>query len=330
MIVRFCVSAIVLMLALVAASFPQQVGNALTDTGPYSAERSGIVRGHVSSDNPVSGALLVELVAVGSGSPTSAAVDASGWFELQGLAPGQYQLRLIGFGEQVVHEEVVYIAGGNQTLSIHAAATQSPRRPGEPTVSIHQLEHRIPAKAQKEFDKGQAAATKGDQPTALGHFLKASEIDPEFADAFNSAGVIFLTGGELEDAAHQFEKAIELVPDHRAALANMSVALSRLERPHEAAEVARRALKLDPGLLKVRYILGLSLIRAGGDKDEALDNLQRAAPDIPKAHLLAAKILADSGQAEQAAKHVEEYLLSRPGDGVDRQKVEAWLVRLRQ
>ena len=327
---RFYVSSVALMLAFVAAAFPQKVGNPAIDTGPYSAERSGIVRGHISSDTPVPGSLMVELVAVGNSTSASAAVDASGWFELQGLAPGQYQLRLTGFGEQVVHEEFVYIAGGNQSLSIYVKGSRSVGRSDEPTVSLHQLEHRIPARAQKEFDKGQAAASKGDQPTALGHFLKATEIDPEFADAFNCAGVMFLTGGELEHAAHQFEKAIDLVPDHRAALANLSVALSRLEQPREAANVARRALKLDPGLLKVRYILGLSLIEDGGDKDEALDNLQRAASDIPKAHLLAAKILADSGQSEKAAKHVEEYLLSRPGDGIDRQKVEAWLVHLRQ
>jgi tetratricopeptide (TPR) repeat protein len=273
---------------------------------------------------------MVDLVAVGLGTSMSATVDASGWFELQGLAPGQYQLRLTGSGGQVVDEEVVFIAGGNQSLSIHTAGSQSLGKSDEPTVSIHQLQHRVPGKAQKEFEKGQAAAVKGDQPTALGHFLKATEIDPEFADAFNCVGAIFLTGGELEHAAHQFQKAIDLVPDHRAALANMSVALSRLEQPREAAEIARRALKLDPGLLKVRYILGLSLIKDGGDHGEALDNLQRAAADIPKAHLLAAKILADSGLREKAAKHVEEYLLSRPEDGIDRQRVEAWLVQLRQ
>jgi tetratricopeptide (TPR) repeat protein len=328
--VRFYVSSVVLMFALVAAAFPQKVSNALIDTGPYTTEHSGIVRGHISSDTPLSGSLTVDLVAVGLGTSMSATVDASGWFELQGLAPGQYQLRLTGSGGQAVHEEAVFIASGNQSLSIYAGGSQSPRKPDEPTVSIHQLQHRVPGKAQKEFEKGQAAAAKGDQPTGLGHFLKATEIDPEFADAFNCAGAIFLTGGELEHAAHQFQKAIDLVPDHRAALANMSVALSRLEQPREAAEVARRALKLDPGLLKVRYILGLSLIKDGGDHGEALDNLQRAAADIPKAHLLAAKILADSGLREKAAKHVEEYLLSRPEDGIDRQRVEAWLVQLRQ
>jgi tetratricopeptide (TPR) repeat protein len=328
--VRFYISSLGLMLALVAVAFSQRVSSALTDTAPYAPERSGIVRGHISSDTAVSGSLTVELVAVGTGVSTSAAVDASGWFDLQGLAPGQYQLRLASAGGQVVHEEEVYIAGGNQYLSIRAAGSQSLGKPDEPTVSIHQLQHRIPTRAQKEFDKGRAALDKGDQPTALGHFLKATEMDPEFADAFNCAGVVFLTGGELEHAAHQFQKAIDLVPDHRSALANMSVALSRLEQPHEAAAIARRALKLDPGLVKVRYVLGLSLIKDGGDKSEALDNLQRAAADIPKAHLLVAKILADSGQREKAAEHVEEYLLSRPVDGIDRQRVEAWLVRLRQ
>ena len=94
--------------------------------------------------------------------------------------------------------------------------------------------------------------------------------------------------------------------------------------------MARRALKLDPGLLKVRFVLGMSLVSDGGDKAEALDNLQRAAVEIPKAHLLVAKILADTNRREDAAKQLQDYLSSSPADDLNRQRIEVWLEELRR
>jgi cellobiose-specific phosphotransferase system component IIA len=74
----------------------------------------------------------------------------------------------------------------------------------------------------------------------------------------------------------------------------------------------------------------MSLVTEGGDKAEALDNLQRAADEIPKAHLLAAKILAENNRREDAAKHLQDYLNSPQADDLDRQKVEGWLEELRR
>ena len=136
--------------------------------------------------------------------------------------------------------------------------------------------------------------------------------------------------GHFKEAADQFQKAVDLVPDYPMALANLSVALCRLEQYREAAEVARRALRLDPGLLKVRYVLGLSLASVGGNQTEALDNLVRAATEVPTAHLLAAKILAETDRRTDAAKQLEDYLRSSPADGADRHKIEAWLEQLRR
>ena len=218
----------------------------------------------------------------------------------------------------------------HQTLSIQMPAKPRTKGSSDATVSIRQLQHKVPAEAQKEFGKGSAASVKGDQSNALDHFQKAAKLDPEFADAFNGIGVTYAALGQLQQAADQFQKAIDLVPDHPGAAANLSIVLCKLEHYHEAGEMARRALKLDPGLLKLRYVLGISLVTEGGDKAEALDNLQRAAAEIPKAHLLAAKILVETDRREDAAKHVEDYLRLTPADDLDRQKVEAWLEQLRQ
>jgi tetratricopeptide (TPR) repeat protein len=131
-------------------------------------------------------------------------------------------------------------------------------------------------------------------------------------------------------ASEDFQQAINLEPDHDQAVANLSIALFRLQRFRDAEQVARRSLKLNPTRSKLRYVLGMSIVTDGGDKTEALFNLQRAAADVPEAHLLAAKLLAESGRRDEAAKHLDDYLRTAPQSGISRDKVEAWLAQLQQ
>ena len=315
----------------VATGVAQWRGNPSFDGTSYPGARgSGVVRGQVSSDNPIVGSLTVELFSPQHAGAISTNLEPDGGFEFHGVAPGQYELKLTGAAGAVVYQELVFISGDNQNLSIQMPARPKVARSSEATVSIRQLHHKVPAEAQREFSKGAIASAKKDKTNALDHFQKAVKLDPEYADAFNGIGIAYAALGQLQQAADQFQKAIDLVPDHPGAAANLSIVLCKLEHFHEAGEMARRALKLDPGLLKIRYVLGISLVTEGRNKQEALDNLQRAAAEIPKAHLLAAELLAESDRRQDAVKHLEDYLRLSPADGLDRQQVEEWLVKLRQ
>jgi len=320
------------MIALFAAPAVAQWGGDRSIGGMlYPGDHANsVVHGQISSDNPIIGSLMVELVAQGHAGAISASVQTGGGFEFPGVAPGAYQLRLTGAAGTVVHEESVLITGGYQNLSIQLPVKSKGGGSSDATVSIRQLQHKVPRVAQKEYAKGKAASAKGDPSTALDHFQKAAELDPQFADAFNEIGVNYAALGQLQQATDQFQRAIDLVPDHPGAAANLSIMLCKLERYREAGAMARRALKLDPGLLKVRFVLGMSLVTEGGDKAEALDNLQRAAVEIPKAHLLVAKILAETNRREDAAKQLQDYLSSSPADDLNRRKVEVWLEELRR
>jgi tetratricopeptide (TPR) repeat protein len=326
---RIHISLIGLISFFAATAFAQWAGSRSIGATSPSRDRDGVVRGQVYSDNPIVGSLMVELVSAGRAGTVSTPLEVGGEFEFRGLTPGQYELRLTGAAGTVVHEESVLIKGGYQNLSIQMPSTSKAGRSTDATVSIRQLQHKVPGEAQKEFDRGMRASTKGDQSNAFDHFQKAARLDPEFADAFNGMGVTYVALGQLQQAVDQFQKTIDLVPDHPRAAANLSIVLCRLEHYHEAAEVARQALKLDPSLSKIRYVLGVSLVSEGADKAEALDNLQRAATEIPRAHLLVAKILEETDRREDAVTHVVEYLRSSPADALDRQGVEAWLEQLR-
>jgi tetratricopeptide (TPR) repeat protein len=219
-------------------------------------------------------------------------------------------------------------------LSVNIPGRPSADQHGGGTISIRQLQHKIPADAQKEFSKGITASKKGDRQSAVEHFQKAVSIDPELVEGYNNLGAAHAALGQLEQAAEQFQKAIEQVPEYTLALANLSLALCSTERYPEAEQAARRALKLDSSLSKVRYVLAVSLIAQHRDPTElvapeVLDNLERATPEVPKARLVAADILAQAGRRDDAARQLEEYLRSTPEQDTDRQRVEAWLTHLR-
>ena len=149
----------------------------------YGGERGVFVRGMVSSESTLSGALTVELLTNSSSHSESTSLGGDGSFEFRSVLPGVYELRIVGSDGSVLHHEHVIITGPNQLLSINLPRRGSADRFASPTVSMRQLQHKVPAPAQKEFSKGQTAARKRDYQAALDHFQKALGIDPEFADA---------------------------------------------------------------------------------------------------------------------------------------------------
>ena len=199
------------------------------------------------------------------------------------------------------------------------------------TVSLQQLQHKVPKQALKEFKKARTASNKGDNETALDHLQNVIQLDPEFADAHNDLGVALARLGNTREAVEQFQKAVSLAPDHNPAVGNLSLALYMLQHYQEVLPVARRALKINPELVYVHFVLGVSLVIEHGDRKEALQNLERAAPKFPEARVMASDLLARMGRREDAAWQLEEYLRSAPNGNTSRQQeVEARLAQLRQ
>jgi len=295
-------------------------------------KRSGgvTVHGQISSEGLSVGSLMVELVTNVGRVSGSAYVAPDGSFAFFSVAPGGYELRLTGPGGAIAHRENVVINGAEQNLLINMDRPRSVSADGQGTISIRQLQHKIPPAARREFSKGVAAAKKADHQGAVDHFQKAVNYDPELADGYNNLGSSYAALGQMEAAAEQFQKTIDLVPDHNLALANLSVALCKMKRFSEAEQAARRALKRDSSLLKIRYILAVSMIAQHSDTAEVLENLQRAAPEVPQARLVAADILVQSGRRAEAVKQLKEYLRMAPEHDAARQSAASQLAQLQE
>jgi len=256
-------------------------------------------------------------------------INGDGSFQTQPIQPGTYELNVVTSSGVVLYSQIVHISTPRIPVTIDLPDSSQPRRPEGSTVSLRQLSHTPPAQAKKAFEKGVQAESKGNREQAAEFFQQAVSIDPQYADAFNELGAAQAFQSQLPQAVESFQNALKADPEHPLANANLSIALAKSARYEEAAVAARRALQFLPGSATVRYILASSLLFSHGETDEALDNLERSASEIPFAHLLAGEILAHRGKRAEAAQHFEEYLKVVPADDKHRSRAEAMLARLR-
>jgi tetratricopeptide (TPR) repeat protein len=290
------------------------------------------VRGEIICNGALPGSLSIELSGQGGGIAENVQVGLDGTFEIRSIAPGIYELRVVAFGGQVIHQETVTLNSSAQVLSIRIPdrSTGSASRTTESAISLAQLQHKVPSGAQKLYNKGEQAFAKHNLELACDFYRQAVDLDPKFIDAYVQLGATQSALGQLPQAAEQYQKVIDIAPEHQLALPNLSIVLAKMNRFREAGEVARRALKVVPASGRIHYILAASLIEEHGNLDEAIEHMERAASEIPRAHLVASDLLLQRGKRDAAVRHLEEYLVMVPKADEMRPKVEARLAELQQ
>src|SRR5207248_9190494 len=117
-----------------------------------------------------------------------------------------------------------------------------------------------------------------------------------------------------------------LDPGSSAPHANMAATLLRMQRYADAETSARKAIRLDGSDASARYLLGLALLQQQKSTSEALEHLQRACENVPRARLVIAEVVEKGGDVERAKNELRAYLKS--GNLQDRQSVETWLADL--
>jgi Flp pilus assembly protein TadD len=291
--------------------------------------RSLPVRGEIVCNTALPSSLTIELSGQGAGISESVQVNLDGTFEIRSITPGMYDLRVVASGGQVIHQEMVTITS-SQMLSVRIPdhSMGSANRSNQSAISIAQLDHKIPAGAQKLYNKGEQAFSKHNLEQACDYYRQAVTLDPKYVDAYIQLGATESALGKYSDAAGEYQKVIDIAPEHQLALPNLSIVLAKMNRFHEAGEVARRALKVVPGSGRIHYILAASLIEEQGNLDEAIEHLERATSEVPRAHLTASDLLLQRGRRDAAVRHLEEYLLVAPPTDALRPKVEARLSEL--
>jgi tetratricopeptide (TPR) repeat protein len=197
-----------------------------------------------------------------------------------------------------------------------------------PAGTIDQRELRIPAKAIKEFDRSMKAFDAGDFRGAANHLEKAAKIAPDFVQAHNNLGSMYINLKEYDRAVTELQKTIALRPNLEAPYHNLAMVMILLDRLPEAEAAARQVLELQPQQSDARFTLGRILVMQKQYTTEAVRLLTDASPEIPAARLPLANALQHRGETDRAIAELRAYLQSPDADKKDR--IQAWLAQLTQ
>jgi tetratricopeptide (TPR) repeat protein len=166
---------------------------------------------------------------------------------------------------------------------------------GEPqapsgVVTLHELSHKVPAKARKEYKRASNSMAKGDLTGAIEYFKKAVEVDPEFSSAITALGKLYLHKGYIAPAIEEFARAIAVDSHAPAPYYNLAIAYLRQGRYSDGERAARRVVELDRVGTHGPLVLGISLVLQKKFTAEAEENLRRAVCDFAPATLWLAMV----------------------------------------
>jgi Flp pilus assembly protein TadD len=206
--------------------------------------------------------------------------------------------------------------------------TNSEKAGGSPTVSVYELQHEVPRRARKEYEKGEKLLEKGQFTEAIQPLSKATELDPEYPAAQNDLAAAYLEQTKPDDAIPHLQAAITIDPHYVPAYSNLAVAyLQRNELP-AAENAARRMMNLGRGSPRARWMLGYVLVAQNKFTDETTSLLSRVESQFPEAGLLLGRVLAARGDISGAKSKITRYLST--GLRWGREMGKQWLELLNQ
>lgn len=137
--------------------------------------------------------------------------NESGDFAFQGLRPGHYLLRVQAHGYQDTETPADLSLGSQRGLAVtlKPVRADTPLKPGEPTISVHELSMPEAARNLVASGKNKLYVAKNPQ-LALHDFQNATQQAPTFYEAYYQAGMAYLALKNSTEAEKQFQKSVEI------------------------------------------------------------------------------------------------------------------------
>jgi tetratricopeptide (TPR) repeat protein len=160
---------------------------------------------------------------------------------------------------------------------------------GKGAVSVTALRQPLSEKGRKLLEQAEAQTRKSDRAAAdktLERALALKDARPLALLMLGTARLNeYLHSGDsktLDLALTALEEAVPQLPGEANGHSNLALALYSKGEDGKALSEAKKALQLDPGAVKTRYVIGIVLLRQG-KTDEAAYHLKMAAPTFAPA-----------------------------------------------
>ncbi len=318
---------IILILAAALAVHPQGVGSS---RGLSSGNGIHTIQGRVyfpSGDTTVGKTIKVSLESSTSfGGGKSAVTDQDGGFRFTSLEAGAYTVVVDGGKEYETYRESVSIdreaSPGGRIIQVNIqlrprADSSNPAFAG------------IPQNALEFYQKGAAAAQKGNPKGAVEFLSKAVALSPNFIQALSELGVQYLKLNQWDKAEETFEALLNLKPSDSVAQLNFGIALFNQKKYQDAEQRLRQALKL--GGPTSHYYLGLTLVslkrypEAQAELEQAIKN---GGENLALAHKYLGGLYMAAHRKKEAADELEKYLQLDP-KAPEAEKIKTTIKELR-
>jgi tetratricopeptide (TPR) repeat protein len=211
----------------------------------------------------------------------SAPVGSDGRFEFRRVPYGEYRLTVLE-GDKPIHEELIAVRNQQPPIEIQVVAPED-AKPASGTVSARQLLHPPTKGALKAFTAAKKLSQAGEHEKAAEQFEKATQLSPEYAEAWIDLGAEHIYLKRYQQALEELAHASEISQPTAVILSDMAFAQYALDRYVEATQSVREALRLDPSSIPAHYLLGSFLARDGRTRTEGIQHLEVAAAAIPAA-----------------------------------------------
>ncbi len=130
---------------------------------------------------------------------------------------------------------------------LHAAPSEDEARPFEEAIWQAWLLSGNGA-VDAQMLRGLSALGQGQNAAALEAFTRATEMQPDFAEAWNKRATVNYILGRYDDSVADIEKTLALEPRHFGALSGLGLINLALGREREALEAFEAALRIHPYL----------------------------------------------------------------------------------
>jgi len=210
----------------------------------------------------------------------------------------------------------------------HATVRRNEDYRSELAMSSDTVAHR-PHNPRAHLGLGAALEAQGRSNEAIGHFLEAIRLKPDYAPAHSSLGATLAMQGQIKEAIFNFEEALRLKPDDEMVHRNLGLALLKQGDTAGAIRHFSNAVRLRPDYAQARNSLGGALARQGRTKEAMAQYSEaiRLIPTFPEAHHNLGLALAAHGDIQGARTHLFEAVRLKPDYALAHNSLGALLYR---
>ncbi len=236
----------------IVRTVPQEGESIVVVGNPFGLEGS-VSNGIVSAVREISGyGKIIQITApISPGSSGSPVVNMVG--QVIGIASLQaaegQSLNFAIPSERILQLKVSDL----QTISSLTADTQKNKR----------------SAAERYYSQGVAQLSRDDYTRAIQFFERATELDPNYPEAWYQAGFCYGVLNRHQDALKASRNAARLRPEWTEAYVNIGASSYALGQFKDAVDAYRQALRIEDGP-DIQYSLGLSLNRLNRTDEEIL------------------------------------------------------------